>query len=310
MHSPKVWVLVAVALLLAVLGSFWLYPRHAKLAIGKIEAYQHPEYVSLGGNYVFTIPKTFNVYDKAVLGVQVLYKGDMTTKSLDEVYKLGGVAVRPLTALTDTSASAFKKYVNDAYVPDLKKGLSPDVSVQFFNNNGWDVAQIAVKKNGQPVRFIYLKNGQHPAEVVSKDENDAVKKVEQTLVDVESSDIKSEVGSISQVISVVTIRIRNQQAKELYQEAAPDLRAKISEADLTDAIKASMPYTSQQAPYTVNGVGYDGKLNEFTVVMTFEPTNGDKPASGVLYIDKIDGQWKLKNLKLPSITAPAAPAAQ
>lgn len=309
MFSPKIWIFaVTVLVVLAGGGLLWLSLRPTKLDLGHVEAYQYPEYVSLGGNYVFTIPKTLSVYDRAVLGVQVLYAGGLTTKTLDEAYQLGGIAVRSLTALTDHSGSAFKKYVSDTYIPDLKKNLSPEVRAQFATNNGWDVAQITVSKNGLPTRFIFLKNGQHPVEVVSKNETDAVKKVEQTITDVESSDLKAEVAPISQSISVITQLIKGQKGPELYQLAAADLRAKVSEADLTNALKAAAPYTSQPGPITVNGIGYDGKLHELTVVMTFDPlSSGDKPASGILYIDKIAGQWQLKNLKLPSPAAPAAP---
>lgn len=310
-QNPKIWILVIIALLAVVLAGLWLYPRHARLFTGKVEVYQYPEYVSLGGNYVFTIPKNMNVYDRAVPGVQIIYAGDLTTKTLDEAYQHDGIAVRPITTLTDHSAGAFKKYVNETYVPDLKKNLSTDVSVQFDTNNGSDIAQVVVKKSGKQLRFLYLKNGQHPAEVVARDETDAVKKVEQTLVDVESSDIKAEVAPISQSISDVTQLIKNQKGSDLYKMASADLRSKISESGLADALKAAEPYTSQPGRITVNGIGYDGKINEFTVVLTFDPpATGDKPASGVLYIDKIDGQWKLKNLKLPSITAPSAPTAQ
>ncbi|HWZ65205.1 MAG TPA: hypothetical protein VNX65_00225 [Patescibacteria group bacterium] len=304
--DPKTWILTIVVLLVVVLaGWWWLYPRHASLFTSKVEAYQYPEYISLGSNYVFTIPKSLNVYDRAVPGIQILYAGDLTTKTLDEAYQHGGIAVRPISGLTDHSASAFKKYVNDTYVPDLKKNLATDVSAQFDTNNGSDVAQVTVKKNGQQLRFIYLKNGQHPAEVVAKDETDAVKKVEQTLVDVEASDIKAEVAPISQAISNIALLIKNQKGSNLYKISSADLRSKISEAGLIDALKAAEPYTSQPSQITINGMGYDGKINEFTVVMTFDPpATGDKPASGVLYIDKIDGQWQLKNIKLPSIAEP------
>lgn len=297
-------ILIIVALLVVFGLIFWLKPKQLP-AQPKVEAYLYPEYVSLGGNYVFTIPKSFSVYDRAIPGVQLLQTGDLKPKTLDEAYKTDAIAVLPIINLKDHNPEAFKKFVNEKYTPDLKKNLSSDVSVDFVKSQGWDAARIFVKKNGQIIRFAYLQNGQHPAQVIGKDETPALAKVAQTITDVENSDLKSEVAPLSQAISDTSLLIKSQQASELYKYMAPDFKAKVSVAELADALRAAEPYT--KGAITVNGGGYDGKINEITFVMTFEPpAQNDSPASGVLYLDKINGHWQIKNLKLPSIVQPTA----
>lgn len=304
--SPKIRVIaqivVGVAILLA--GGLWLYARHGQVSMATGD---HPEYLSFPGKFVFTIPKSYSVSERSVPGVLIVYPGNLTAKTLDEAYGADAVALRPVTGLTDHTSAGFKKYVNEVYIPELRKSLATDVQADFASIKESDVARLHVSKAGEPYRFVFLKNGQHPVSVVGKSESDAFKKIEQTVTDVESSDLKNEFAPLSISISQTVQLIKDQKASELYSQAAADLRSKNSETDVYNALKSAAPY--MQGTTIIDGGGYNVNPDELAVVINFVPntTNG-KPASGIMYIDKINGQWALKGLKLPG--APTASADQ
>lgn len=302
--SPKIRIIaqivVGVAILLA--GGLWLYAKHGQASLANGD---HPEYLSFPGKFVFAIPKNYNISDRSVPGILIAYQGTLTAKTLDEAYSADAVALRPLVALTDHTSAGFKKYVNETYIPDLKKGLAADIQTDFTTNNGNDIARLSVSKSGAPYRFIYIKNGQHAVEIVGKSESDAFKKIEQTLADVESSDLKADFAPASIAISQIVQLVKDQKSSELYAQAAADLRAKTSEADVANALKTAAPF--MDGTTIIDGGGYNVNPDELAVVINFEPSSKDsKPTSGIMYIDKINGQWLLKGLKLPG--APTASA--
>jgi len=291
--SISKFLIIILVVLLA--GGLFAYFRNSSTDIHK--ATEHPEYLSFAGSYVFSIPANSIIDERAITGMQLVYTGELSADTLEEIYEANGITVQPLTFLKDHKSSTFKKYVNETFVPDLKKNVAPDVQVTFGKSDGWDMAQITVKKNGAPLRFIYLKNGQHPVSIVSKEESEPFKKVEQSITDVEKTDLKNENVSLRQTTLNIAKLIKDQNARELYSGASTELRAKSSEDKLAEALKTAKDYS--QGNITIDGGKYNG--GEFAVVVNFTPLNKDiKPASGAIYLIKSDGKWKLKALQLPT----------
>ena len=70
-------------------------------------------------------------------------------------------------------------------------------------------------------------------------------------------------------------------------------------ADLTGALQTAAPY--MKGPVDIDGGGYNINPSEFTVVLNFEqPDKHAAPQTGVIYLDKIGGQWQVKAMRLPS----------
>ena len=260
---------------------------------------EYPEYLNFAGNYVFSVPKDYRVDEQAVPGLQLVYIGIQTSKTLEDLYKVDGLSLQQISDLSDHSGKAFKKYVNNSFLRDIKKNLSTDdVQVKFGKTNGWDVARATVKKDGAQVRFVYLKNGRHPATIVSKNETDAFKKIEQTITDVENSDLKNEQSAIKQSIQTTIQLAKDQKAPELYNGAASELRSKNTQEEVKGALTSATPHLKDNI--VISGVTYSP--GGFAAGLRFTSiSNRDAPPSfGVLVFKKADGQWKLEQLSLPA----------
>lgn len=286
---PRLTVLLLVLLLIG--GG--LYFRNSQ----SIRELDHPEYLTFAGSYVFSVPKDYAVDEQSVFGHQLVYKGTVTGKTLDQIYAADNITLEPITLLQDHKSKTFKDYVNNTFVPGAKKVLSQDVSTTFSKVDGWDVARVTVKKDGQQLRFIYLKNGQHPVAVISKQETTAFKTIEQSVTDVEKTDLKNEVTSLKQSVQKTAQLIKDKNSGELYKQATPDFRSNNTEDQISKLLAVEEVYSQGQV--IINGGSYSG--GEFGTVAYFVPLNKDfKPASGALYFKKIDGQWKLKGMQLPN----------
>ncbi|HLA49215.1 MAG TPA: hypothetical protein VJY84_01575 [Candidatus Saccharimonadales bacterium] len=285
---PRLAILLVVLLLI---GGWMLFRPEP---IRKID---HPEYLTFSGQYVFSVPKDKAVDAHAIQGLQIVHSGKIAGKTIDEVYADNNISLQPVEFLKDKKANDFKKYINETLVPEQKQKLSPDVTATFEKSNGWDVAKVTVKKDGQPLRFIYIKNSLHPVSIVSKEETEAFKKIEQSVTDVERTDLKNEAEKLKQAAQTTAQQIKDKKAKELYASAALELKTKNSEAQITDLLAAEEVYS--QGMIIINGGSYSS--GEFGVVIYFIPLNKDfKPASGALYFKKVDRQWKLSGLQLPN----------
>ncbi len=287
--------ILSLILVAIVVGGWWHFRQtnnHPQRILPK------PQYLSFSGNYVFSIPQGKVVDEQIIPGMQLVYGGSVTNQSLNEIYAANNIGLQLITAMTDHKASTFKKYANNTLIPDLKKKLSTsDVTVVFSKANGWDEARITVKKDGSPLRFIYLKNGQHPAAVLSKEETADFKKIEQSLTDVESTDLKDEAAVLKQVVKTNAQFIKDKKAHDLYNQAASGLQSHNSEDQIANLLAAEEVYS--QGTVTINGGSYSN--NEFIAVINFVPLNKDfLPASGVMDFKKIDGQWQLLELQLPN----------
>lgn len=287
--------LIILVLLIAVGAGAYINNQNDK----KTAKASDPKYLNFAGNYVFSVPKNYTVDEQTVPGAQLVYFGQITVKTLDDVYNAGGISVYGISDLTDHSSQAFKTYVNDKYLPELKKNLSAsDVQMKFDIQNGQDVARVDIKKDGQVFRSVYLKGGQHPAAVIAKQETSAYKDIAQTLTDVENSDIKKETQPIRQSVKITAQLVKDQKAQELYDSAADELRTKNSQDELTKALQTAAPYTAGNI--TISGVSYTS--TEFSAAMRFTKLNQDdqEPVFGLLNYKKIGGQWKLTLLSLPT----------
>ena len=271
--------------------------RHSN-SIRKLE---HPEYLSFVGQYVFSVPKNMVVDEQIIAGMQVIYSGVVTNKTLEEIYDTNNIAIQPIAPLKDDhKPDSFKKYVDETFVPEAKQKLSPDVEVKFGKQHDWDVAKVTIKKEGKPYRFVLLKNGLHPVAVISKEETDSFSKIEQSITDVEKTDLKKEAAPIKQAIQNIAQLIKDKNAGQLYNQLASDQKSKNSQDQLAKLLAAEEVYS--QGAITANGGSYTG--NEFASVINFAPLNTDfKPASGVLDLQKVKGQWKLKTMQLPNPAA-------
>lgn len=265
----------------------------------KISKAEYPQYLSFGGNYVFSVPKTYSVDEQSIPGIQLVYTSTISAKNLEDVYNAGGISVQALTELSDHSAKAFKDYVNNTYLEQFKKNDSvKDTQLKFSKENGWDVAHITATKDGKSFRFIYVKNGQHPVVVVAKQETDTFKKIEQTIIDVENSDLKSEAESIKQSAKNIAQSAKDQKAPDLYALTTQELKDKTTQSEIAKALDTAKSYTSGNI--TISGGNYSP--GEFTTAIRFVKLdkNDQQPAFGSMILKKVDGQWKLQALSLPS----------
>ncbi len=288
---PRLAVLLLVLLLL---GGWLVFGR------SDIKKLEHPEYLTFAGSYVFSVPKDYAVDEQSIVGLHLVYKGTITGQTLDQIYAADNISLEPITLLKDHESGTFKDYVNNTFVPGAKKVLSQDVSITFSKVDGWDVAKVTVKKDGQQLRFIYLKNGQHPVAVISKEETTAFKTIEQSVSDVEKTDLKNEIAPLKQTVQKTAQLMRDKNSKELYQQATDDFRSKNTEDQISKLLAVEEVYSQGQV--IINGGSYSG--GEFGTVVYFVPLNQDfKSASGALYYKKVDGQWKLKGMQLPNPVA-------
>ena len=286
--KPRFLFLLVVVL---VAGSWLIFGR------SDVKKLEHPEYLTFAGSYVFSVPKDYAVDEQSIVGLQLVYKGTITGKTLDQIYAADNISLEPITLLKDHESGTFKDYVNNTFVPGAKKVLSEDVSTTFTKVDGWDVAKVTLKKDGQQLRFVYLKNGQHPVAVIAKEETTAFKTIEQSVSDVEKTDLKNEVAPLKQTVQKTAQRLRDKNSKELYQLATDDFRSKNTEDQISKLLAVEEVYSQGQV--IINGGSYSA--GEFGTVVYFVPLNQDfKPASGALYFKKVDGQWKLKGMQLPN----------
>ena len=262
---------------------------------------KHPEYLSFDGNYVFSVPKNYTVDEQSVPGAQLVYTGQITAKTLEDMYNAGSISLQQISDIADHSSKGFKTYVNDSFVSDLKKNLSTnDVSTKINKTNGQDSATITVKKDGQQLRSIYVKGGQHPAAMIAKQESDAFRNIRDSLLDVEKSDLKDETGPIKETIKVTGQQLKTKNASEIYSSAAPELRTKNSIDELKAAFAASSTYIDGNI--VISGISYSPPDATGALRFTKLDKNDQQPTFGALSYKKIDGQWKLQTLTLPTPT--------
>lgn len=293
--SKKPWIIV-VLLIVLVAGGLFLYSRSSTPP----HIVEHPEYLNFSGNYVIAVPQTYVVDELSLPGQYVLlYSGQQRPGTkLEDAYNAGAISLQPIIDMSDHNSSTFKKYVKETLIPEFKKNVSSDYQLKFSKFDGWDVARITAKKDGKPLRFVYVKNGQNPVAIVAKEESEAFKKIERTITDVETSDLKDDNKSLRQTILNFSKLVKDQKAADLYQQAVPGLKAKINQDQLATGLAGASAYTA--GGITIYGTAYTLNPTKYSSVLVFH-TNKDIPAStGALSLDKVNGQFKLQGLQLPS----------
>lgn len=289
--SRKKLLLIPLIIIVSIVAGIYL-SSHNKSSTKTVE---YPEYFSFDGKYVFGVPKGYTIDEQSIPGIVFVYRGQIMAKNADDLINQGGVAIEPIKDLSDHSSKGFKKYVNDNFLPELKKNLSTNnVEVKFDKRNGQDTALITIDKASKPYR--YVKSGRHPAVVVYKHETDEVKHIQRTLIDLEVSDLNKELDGISNMIKSTVQLVKNQKIEEIYTTAAPELQNK-NKDQLGNILRNAAPYTT--GTITINGFSYS--LTDFTVAMRMTVAdNNQKPALGGMAFNKIDGQWKIASISLPS----------
>lgn len=292
----KVLAVIGLVLLLAIGIGAYINGRPSKEAKAPV----YPQYFNFSGNYSYNVPKEYSVDEQSVPGIQLVYSGTFTVKTLEDLYNVGGISVQGLTGQTDHSGKAFKKYVDKEVMPGLKKDFTTsDVERKFAKVQGWDVARLTINKDGKALRFIYIKNGKHPVMMVANKETDPFKKIAQSLLDIEDNAFNSEVGPIKQSLQNIVQLAKEQKAQELYDVSTQALRTRNTKDDLAAALKASADYTNGNV--AIAGGSYDS-TKIFTAALRLVKLSKDdqRPAFGSLALKKVDGQWKLEMIGLPS----------
>lgn len=282
-----------ILVILAVIFGLYIVTQKSSVNTDKLT-----EYVSFSNNVVYKVPGTLSVDSQTLLGVELMYAVPITAKTVEDVYSQNGIAIQSIN-LTDHSSKGFKDYTNSILLPDLKKNLSTnDVTVKYSKSNGLDNASITAKKSGQVIRFIFFKGGQHPVIVVSKQETANSKIINQTLNDIENSDLKNEITAIKTAMKNVIEQAKSQKAQDIYNNSNTELQKQSSVAQLTSALQKASSFLGQNVE--VSGGGY--KDNTFSSVMRFTPIGQDNPQSsfGTIILKKSASSWQLQGLTLPT----------
>ncbi len=287
--------LILAALVVIVAGGLFFYHSHST---ENSQAGSGPVYINYTGSYTFRIPDKYSVDEKSVPTVQLVYPSSLQleVKTVDEAYPVGVISVEALTALTDHSSPAFKKYVDTTFINEMKK-LSSDTKISYSKNYKWDVAKVTTRKDGKVIRFAYLINGKHPAVIIGQNESKSLKAIEQTIIDIEDSGLDSQQKAIRQALDDVLIWVKTQKAQDLYNNAATDLRAKNSLNDVTNALQSS------RYKDTITFYGTVYSPDSASVGLNFwTPNNPQSVPSffGSLVFKNENGKWKLQQLTLPT----------
>lgn len=262
-------------------------------------ANQLSQYLNFGGDYVFSVPRLYTVDEHAIAGVQLVYSGNQSARTLEDIYNASGFSVQAIADYTSSDGDGFKNYINTTFMPQIKKSLATEnIDLKFGKSKGWDTAKAVAIKDGQSYRVLFLKNGKHPAAVVAKSETDAVTTVQTSLVDVEDSDLKKDVASLKKTIEDIAKLAKEQKAQDIFNNGAPDWKSKTSQEEIANALRTAKPYTDGNI--VVGGGSYTP--GEFTAAVKYtklDDKEGRQPGFGVIAVKKIDGKWQLIQLSLP-----------
>lgn len=256
-------------------------------------------YVSFGADYVFAIARSYTIDDSSIAGVQLLIPQGIDGTKLDNYDKLfdaAVVAVQSISQVEPNDSRGLKNYVNKTLVPDLKKNLSPDVTVKFAYTGKHQAATITVNKDGRQVRQVYAYGGSHPFMVVANGRSDAFIEVVATLIGVSDSTVKDETALIKPVILSSVTLLQEGKLQQLYDSASSDFRSRTSLKELTVAVNNSKSFINRHI--AVPGGSLLG--DQFAGQLTFPPVEEDEKTSvGPINLLKVNGEWKLQGLTLP-----------
>lgn len=301
------WLLALIVLAIVATGGYFGYqyaqrgPNQEKLLKTARESYpEDARYVSFGANYMFAVPRSFNVDESSMPGVQLLISSGLTDLKIDnfeQLFDAAIIAVQPISEIEANNNGDVKTYVKKTLLPDLEKNLGGDIKVKYSMPGKFRVATITVHKDGKLVRQLHIQAGAHPVMVAAKENSDAYLETVSTLIGVEDAAVKDELEPITKLIESSVTLAQQGKIQELYSSGSAEFKEKTNVKDLTTATSNAKSFLSR------NVVAPGGTLlgNAFTGTLTFNSTKeGEEPGLGAVHLAKIDGVWKLNGLSLPA----------
>lgn len=308
MNNKFFRILIAV-IALAILGTGGYFgyqysqrgPNQEKLLKTAREAYpDDARYVSFGANYMFAVPKSFNVDESTMPGVQLLISTGLTDLKIDnfeQLFDAAIIAVQPIAQIKPNENRDVSTYVKKTLLPDLKKNLGGDIKVKYSMPGKFRVATITVHKDGKLVRQLHIQGGAHPVMVAAKENSDAYYEAVSTLIGVEDATSKDELEPIKKLIESSVTLAQQGKIQELFNSGSAEFKEKTNVKDLTAAVNNAKSFLSR------NVVAPGGTIlgNAFTGTLTFNSTKKEEePGLGAVHLAKVDGVWKLNGLSLPA----------
>lgn len=302
----RIFISVIVLAILGVGGYFgYQYsqrgPNQEKLLKTARESYpDDARYVSFGANYMFAVPKSFNVDESTMPGVQLLISTgltDLKIENFEQLFDAAIVAVQPIAEIKANDNGSVKTYVKETLLPDLEKNLGGDTKVKYTMPGKFRVATITVRKDGKLVRQLHIQGGAHPFMVAAKENSDAYLQTVATLIGVEDSTTKDELEPIKKLIESSVTLAQQGKIQELFNSGSAEFKEKTTVKDLTIAVNNAKSFLSR------NVVAPGGTIlgNAFTGTLTFNSTKKEEePGLGAVHLAKVDGVWKLNGLSLPA----------
>lgn len=258
------------------------------------------KYVSLGGNYFFSVPAKYTANGTAVPGATIVYPEKLAIQngqSLNDLYLNGTVAVQAIAELKDNNPEAFKAYVKDVLAADLRKNFKGVTDLRPAKQKDVDANEIyALGEGGKHLRANYAINFTQPVLVVAQDRSEAFKTIGFSMEDLKKSELKPDIDLAAQATKEVAQKLQEQKSAELRKNATTDFKKGMTQQQLTDDIKTAGQYL--QRPINIVGGLYNGKF--FIAQLVFEPRQkDDPPVAGVVSLKKEGKSWKLDGLQLP-----------
>ena len=303
----KKWLVTLVVVAVVAVGGYfgWQYsqrgPNQEKLLETARDSYaDDARYVSFGANYMFAVPKSFNVDESTMPGVQLLVSTgltDLKIENFEQLFDAAIVAIQPVAQIKPNDNRDVKTYIKDTLLPDLKKNLGGDIKVKYSMPGKFRAATITVRKDGKQVRQLYIAGGAHPFMVAAKENSDAYYEAVATVIGVEDAVSKDEFEPIKQLIQSSVTLAQQDKVQELYNSGSAEFKTKTSVKELTTAVNSAKSFLAR------NVVAPGGTLlgDSFTGTLTFNSTKeGEERALGAVHLAKVNGTWQLNGLSLPA----------
>ena len=257
------------------------------------------KYVSLGGDYLFSIPAKYTTNETAINGVTLVYPDSLNIsgKNLDELYKADAVAVQSISALKDDNAEAFKSYVRDTLANELRKNLHTGSDIRFAKQNGVEALKLfALTNDGKHRRAIYALNYTQPVMLVAKDETDALKIVGSSIEDYKKSKLKTDIDQAALTTKAIVEMLQKQDTSGIATQSTDDFNKNAPKDRLAGELKTADNYLKR----SIIIVGGSYNSQGFAAQLMFEPVAKDQsPGSGLVSLRKQGNSWKLDALQLP-----------
>lgn len=292
------YLMIAIIALLVIIVGYLGYNEYKKMPKKSLTQY----YLSFTSDYSFQIPDGFMVDDITVPNAQIVSKKDekIQVNNINEIYAKGAVAVQSFDAHFFDEES-FKNYINNNYKDALAKSLQGEVDVDFGKANGFLTATLKVSSDGKLTRTQYIYNSNKPVTVVAQDENDIYKAIIDSLDSIEKQTEDS--LQIQNDVQTNIFMIKNKLFDDTYRLSDKTLKDKISLEDFKKSFEKAA--VALQTNVSIFGGVLNSKDNEIVTVLLFSKLGekaGDNPqnALGSIVLRKVESDWKLSGITLPS----------